>query len=408
MKQRHLVLVGGGLTSATAAETLRTEGFDGPITILGRENRRPYLRPPLSKGYLAGTEEESSLFVHDLDWYEQNAVELRSGCDVAGIDARERRIRLSDGPTVPYDGLLLATGAQPRRLMVPGEELPQVHHVRTLDDSARLRHALVERDTPHVVLIGAGWIGMEVAATARQLGAQVTVVGRQAIPLAGAIGEELGEVFQRRHERAGVRFRMSEDVRAIVGSAGRVSGVMLASGELLPADLVVVAIGVQPETELARGAGLAVGRSILVDRELRTTDPSIWAAGDAATVQLGHGREVHSEHWANAIATGRLAALSMMGKPAAYDEVPYFYTDQFDLGMEYWGDPGPASELLVRGDLESEAFVAFWVEPTGAGVGHVLAGMHVNVWDAAEEIPALVRSERLIDLASLTEGAEAA
>ncbi len=246
MKQRHLVLVGGGLASATAAETLRKEGFDGPVTILGRENRRPYLRPPLSKGFVAGREDESSLFVHELDWYEQNAVELRPGCDAVGIDTRERRVRLSDGPTVAYDGLLLATGARPRRLIVPGEELPQVHHLRTLEDSSRLREALVHSDSPRVVLIGAGWIGMEVSATARELGAQVTVVGRQAVPLSAAIGEELGEVFRRRHERAGVRFRMSEDVRAIVGSAGRVSGVMLASGELLPADLVVVAVGVEP------------------------------------------------------------------------------------------------------------------------------------------------------------------
>lgn len=392
------IMIGAGLAAVTAAETLRDEGYDGPLVLIGREEHQPYLRPPLSKGLLLGSEDEESIRLRTPEWYERRGVELRLGTEVVAIDRAERLVHARGSGALRYDGLLLATGASPRSLPVPGAALPGVHLLRTLDDTRRLQAALVAdagAAARRLVVVGSGWIGMEIAAAARTLGAEVTVVGIERVPLSAAIGAELGTVFLRRHQRAGVSFRLGETTAAILERKGRAAGVVLGSGEEVPADLVLVAIGVRPADGVARLAGLTVDDGVRVGDGLRTNDPFVWAAGDVANVYRPElGRAVRLEHWANAIATGKVAGRSMLHLPARLDELPYFYTDQFDLGMEYWGHPSLTigADLVLRGDPAAEAFVAFWVRPATGREVRVVAGMHVNVWDVQEEVTGLIRS----------------
>lgn len=401
------IVIGAGLAAVTAAETLRDAGYDGPLVLIGKEEHQPYLRPPLSKGLLLGTEDEESIRLRAPEWYERRAVELRLGSPVLVIDRAERLVHVRGSDALRYDRLLIATGASPCSLPVPGADLHGVHLLRTLDDTRRLQAALVEdagAASRRLVVVGSGWIGMEIAAAARTLGADVTVVGIEQVPLSAAIGPELGGVFLRRHQRAGVRFHLGETIAAIRERDGRAAGVVLGSGEEVPADLVLVAVGVRPADDVARLAGLTVDNGIRVGDGLRTNDPFVWAAGDVANVYRPElGRAERLEHWANAIATGRAAGRSMLHLPARLDEPPYFYTDQFDLGMEYWGHPSltAGAELVVRGDLAAEAFVAFWVQPAGGGAVRVVAGMQVNVWDAQQEVTELIRSREPVHVDEL-------
>ncbi|MDQ1531109.1 MAG: 3-phenylpropionate/trans-cinnamate dioxygenase ferredoxin reductase component [Microbacteriaceae bacterium] len=403
MKEHGTVIAGAGLAGATAAEGLRSEGYAGPITMIGSERDAPYLRPPLSKAFLAGAEGEDALPVQPPAWYREQQVDLRTSVTVERLSRQDRVLVCSDGSVVPYDRLLIATGASPRRLPLSGTDLDGVVYLRTVEESRHLQSVLHRSpgEAPaRLVLIGSGWIGMEVAATARTLGAEVTVVGMEAVPLGAAIGPELGGVFLRRHQAEGVRFHLSETVRGIVGAAGRVTGVQLGSGETAPADVVVIAIGAVPNVQIAEGTGLGMDNGIRVGDTLRTNDASIWAAGDVASVyQPALGRYQRFEHWANAIATGSRAARSMLGLPVGPQELPYFYTDQFDVGMEYWGHPSLAAsaKLILRGDPDSGAFVAFWVTQEGPSAGAVVAGMHVNVWDSPDEIKHLITSQEPVD-----------
>ena len=412
MQDHGVVIVGAGLAAATAAETLRAEGFDGPLTMIGAEEHLPYLRPPLSKGYLAGTEGEDALVVQPPSWYREHDVEVRTGVTALRLDREEQVVTCSDGSSVPYDRLLIATGASSRRIPLPGSDLPGVVMLRTVEESRRLQEALRGAPEPaRVVLIGSGWIGMEVAATARSRGAEVTVVGIESVPLSAAIGPELGSLFLRRHRQAGVRFELEQTTSRILAADGRAAGVELGSGARIDADLVVIAVGAVPNVELATEAGLEVHNGVVVDDGLRTSDPRIWAAGDVANAfRAVLGEPQRFEHWANAIATGRRAARSMLGLPLGAEETPYFYTDQFDLGMEYWGYPSLTADarLVLRGDPDSGAVVAFWVGRSGEAEGTVVAAMHVNVWDAQAELEQLVTSRRPVDVATLAEGPERA
>ena len=399
MASDGMVLVGGGLASATAARTLREEGYEGPIRLLAREGVPPYLRPPLSKGFLAGRDDEASVFVEPPEFYEEQHVELMLD---AFVEAIRPQVLLSGGRQFSCEKLLLAPGASPRRLAIPGEELPGVHVLRTLDDSKRLQADLAGRGK--VVVVGTGWIGMEVAATATELGNEVTLIGRGAVPLSAALGERLGNAFRQRHERAGTRFLSRSHLAEIVGSGGAVTGVRLTTGEVEPADVVVVAVGARPNVELALSAGLQVGDGVLVDERMRTADPLIVGAGDVVLPYWPKlGARYRSEHWDNAIQTGRIAARTMLGIEASLDDVPYFYSDQFDWGMEWWGFPPTATgaTLVLRGDPESGSFVAFWVRSTSSGTVRVVGGMHVNDWDAAEEIRTRIHSEEGTSLAEL-------
>ncbi len=393
------VIAGGALAAAKAAETLRDEGFDGEIVLIGSEPERPYERPPLSKGYLLGQAERDSVYVHPADWYAEHQVDLRSGVTVTAIDRGAATVTTS-GPagteTVSYDKLLLATGASPRRLNFPGSDHDQVLYLRTLADSDRLRAAF--QPGTRVVVAGAGWIGLETTAAARQADCQVTVLEPQPTALHDQVGPELGSVFADLHRAHGVEFRFGE--RAVEFRPGLV---ITSAGAELRADLLIVGIGAAPNDELAARAGLEVSNGVLTDEALRTSDASIFAAGDVAnSFNPLLGRRVRVEHWANALNGGPAAAKSMLGQPVVYDPVPYFYSDQYDLGMECSGLPTPGTydQVAYRGDRNALEFVAFWLSG-----GAVIAGMNVNVWDVTADIQSLIRSARQVDLSRLTDPA---
>ena len=393
------VIVGASLTGAKAAETLREEGFDGNIVLLGEEHERPYERPPLSKGYLLGKDDRSSIFVHEEGWYAENGVDLRLGVRVTALDPGAKQVSLADGGTVAYDRLLLATGASPRRLRAPGGDLDGVLYLRRVGDSERLRAAL--RGGGQVVTVGGGWIGLEVTAAAREAGCEVTVVEPEPVALYRQLGPELGGVFTDLHKEHGVVFRTRESVTELRGSGGKVTGAVTSSGAVLPADLVVVGIGAIPATSLAADAGLDIGNGVIVDAGLHSSAPDVFAAGDVANAYHPlYRKHVRVEHWANALNGGPAAARSMLGQGVSYDAVPYFYSDQYDLGMEAAGLPEPDSydQVVYRGDLAGREFIAFWLSD-----GMVMAGMNVNVWDVNDDIQALIRSRRRVDEARLAD-----
>ncbi len=389
------VIVGASLAGAKAAETLRDEGFDGEVVLVGAEQERPYERPPLSKGYLLGKAERDSIFVHPLDWYPDHDVDLRLGVTVTAVDRDAATVSTSAG-AIRYDKLLLTTGASPRRLEFLGSDRDEVLYLRTVSDSERLRAAF--QPGTRVAVAGAGWIGLETTAAARMAGCEVTVIEPQPGALHAQLGPELGSVFAGLHRSHGVEFRFGETAAEFAPGA-----VVTSSGARVPADLLVVGIGAAPNDALATAAGLEVSGGVLTDAALRTSDPDIFAAGDVANSfnpLLGH--PVRVEHWANALNGGPAAARSMLGQPVVYDRVPYFYSDQYDLGMECAGLPSPGSydQVVYRGDRDTLEFVAFWLSR-----GAVVAGMNVNVWDVNSDIQALIRSARPVDVTRLADPA---
>ncbi len=386
--ERTFVIVGASLAGAKAAETLRAEGFAGRVVLVGEETERPYERPPLSKGYLLGTDERDKAFVHDATWYGEHDVELVLGVRVTALYPDRHIVTLDGVEPLHYDKLLLATGSRVRTLDLPGATLPGVRYLRTLTEADGLLDHM--RRSGRVVVVGAGWIGLETAAAARTHGAEVTVVEIDSLPLRRVLGDEVAQVFADLHRANGVEFRFGAQVAEFVDSGGLLTSVRLADGTLLPADLAVVAVGIRPNVELAESSGLTVGDGIAVDAGLRTSDPDIYACGDVAYAENPLiGRRIRVEHWANALDGGPAAAKAMLGQDVVYDRVPYFYTDQYDLGMEYAGFVGPGGydQVVFRGDVAGREFVAFWVKD-----GRVLAGMNVNVWDVQDQIQALVRS----------------
>ena len=395
----RVLIVGGGLAAAKTAEALRAAQFRGPITVLGDEPHRPYERPPLSKAYLLGTAERDSVFVHSASWYADHDVDLRLGATTVALDPAGRKVELADGTGIGYDRLVLATGSSPRALGVPGEDLAGVHRLRRLEDSDGIRAAFAR--AARVVVVGTGWIGLETAAAARAAGAEVTLLGRAELPLLRVLGPELAAVFADLHRDHGVELRNDVAVTEITGRAGVVTGVDLADGTHLDADAVVVGVGAVPNDALARDAGLDVDDGIVVDEHLRTSDPDVFAAGDVANAWNPLlQRRIRVEHWANALNQPVVAAAGILGRDAVYDRLPYFYSDQYDLGMEYVGyvAPGEYDEVVVRGDRDAREFVAFWLSG-----GRVLAGMNVNVWDVVDPIRALVTSGRTVDVARLAD-----
>ncbi len=389
------VIVGASLAGAKAAETLRSEGFDGEIVLLGAEEELPYERPPLSKGYLLGKAERDSIYVHPLDWYPGHDVDLRLDVTVTAIDRDAATVSTVEGP-LHYDKLLLTTGASPRRLSFPGSDRDEVLYLRTVADSDRLREAF--QPGTRVAVAGAGWIGLETTAAARMAGCEVTVIEPQPGALRAQLGPELGSVFTDLHRSHGAQFRFGETAAEF-----RPGTVVTSSGAEVPADLLIVGIGAAPNDALAAAAGLEVSGGVLTDAGLRTSDPNIFAAGDVANSfnpLLGH--PIRVEHWANALNGGPAAARSMLGQPVVYDRVPYFYSDQYDLGLECAGLPSPGTydQVVYRGDRDALEFVAFWLSR-----GVVIAGMNVNVWDVNGDIQSLIRSARVVDVARLADPA---
>jgi 3-phenylpropionate/trans-cinnamate dioxygenase ferredoxin reductase subunit len=399
MSGNAYVIAGAGLAGAKAAETLRSEGFDGPVVLIGDEEERPYERPPLSKDYLAGKAERETIYVHPENWYADNKVELRLGSPVTAIDRAARQVTLADGSSVGYAKLLLATGSSPRLLSVPGADADGVLYLRRASDSDQLKAVLATAS--RIAVIGAGWIGLEAAAAARTAGVEVTICETAGLPLLRVLGPEVAQVFAGLHREHGVDLRFGVQVEEIATAGGRASGVRLADGSRIEADAVIVGVGIIPNAQLAEAAGLEVSNGIVVDAALRSSDPDIFAAGDVASAYHPlFGRHIRVEHWANALNQPQAAARAMLGQDVSYDRVPYFYTDQYDLGMEYSGyvSPGGYDQVVFRGDKDGREFVAFWLSG-----GRVLAGMNVNVWDVNDAIQDLVRGGRPVEEAKLAD-----
>ncbi|GAA2710429.1 NAD(P)/FAD-dependent oxidoreductase [Actinoplanes palleronii] len=403
MTEPTFVIVGASLAGAKAAETLREEGFTGRIVLLGDDHHRPYERPPLSKDLLLGKAEAGVPYVHEAGWYAEHDVDLRVGTRVIHVDRERKTVRTAAGEEIGYHRLLLATGSRPRDLPVPGAELGNVLTLRTLDDSDRLAEILT--DGARLTIVGSGWIGLEIAAAARGRGVAVTVVTPESAPLQHVLGDELAAVFGSLHRTHGVDFRYRTHVAELRGD-GDVAQVVLDDGTVLDTDYVLIAVGAAPNVELAEQAGLAVDGGVLVDAHHRTSDADIFAAGDIANIDhplLGH--RVRVEHWANALQSGPAAARAMLDRGTPWDHLPYFFTDQYELGMEYagWVPPGGQSELVVRGSLDALEAVVFWTVE-----GRVAAGMNINVWEVTDQIQDLVRAGlagQRIDLARLADAA---
>jgi 3-phenylpropionate/trans-cinnamate dioxygenase ferredoxin reductase subunit len=399
---QKFVIVGGGLAAAKAAEALRDQGFTGTLTLVGDEQYPPYERPPLSKDYLTGKADRESVFVHPAGWYAEHDVDLLLSTEVTSIDRAAHVVRLADDTIVGYDKLLLATGASPRRLRVPGADADGVHYLRRMSDSDRIKDVLT---TPgRLVVIGAGWIGLEIAAAARLAGVEVTILETAELPLLRVLGREVATVFADLHAEHGVDQRFGVEIAEITTVDGMATGVLLGDGTVVPADHVIVGVGVSPNTRLAEAAGLRVDNGIVVDASLRTSDPDIFAAGDVANARHPLlDRYIRVEHWANALNQPAVAAAGMVGTAASYDELPYFFTDQYDLGMEYLGQVGPDGydKVVFRGDVTTtREFIVFWLHEN-----RVVAGMNVNVWDVTDSIKNLIRSGKTVDpdrLADLT------
>ena len=390
------VIVGASLAGAKAAETLRAEGFEGRVVLIGDEARRPYERPPLSKEYLRGEKDFDAAAVHPAGFYDEHDIELRTSTLVTGIDPADRSVTLSSGERVAYDRLLLATGAAPRRLSVPGADLEGVHYLRSVEDADQLRQAI--GPSGQVVVIGAGWIGAEVAASARQIGAGVAMVELATVPLERVLGPEVGAVYRDLHRDHGVDLHFGVGIEAIVGSR-TVEAVRLADGTVLPAIAVVVGVGVTPRVELAEAAGLQVNNGVVVDEHLQASAAGIFAAGDVANAfHPRYGTRIRLEHWSAALNQGPVAARAMLGQQVSYDRIPYFFSDQYDLGMEYRGWAADFDQVVFRGDPAAGEFLCFWLRH-----GRVAAAMNANVWDAGDAIERLLQTDRPIDPARLAD-----
>jgi 3-phenylpropionate/trans-cinnamate dioxygenase ferredoxin reductase subunit len=394
----NFIIVGGGLAGAIAAQTLREEGFDGNITLLGQEPNAPYERPPLSKDYLQGKADRDSIFVHPEPWYAEHGVDLSPGAAVTSLEPAARTVTTDTDARLHYDKLLLATGSKPRRLEVPGADLDGVYYLRNVEDSDRIKIDFAR--AKRVVIIGAGWIGLETAAAARAAGLDVTLLVSGDLPLQRVLGLEVAPIFAELHRSHGVDLRYRATAAELTGHTA-VTGVILSDGTTIDADMVIVGVGVVPRTELAADAGLKVGDGIVVDEHLRTSDPDIFAAGDIAHAYNPRlGRHIRVEHWANARRQGVVAAKAMLGQDAVDLRPSYFYTDQYDLSMEYTGDIGPAGydRVIFRRYADSSQVIVFWLYAQ-----RIRAGMNINVWDVAEDIERLVQSGRPINADDLAD-----
>lgn len=391
-----VVVIGAGLAGAHVVESLREHNYAGPVTLIGDETDRPYERPPLSKGYLQGAAEIDEAYVHPADWYAEHDVTTRFGESVVAIHRDAHAVELASGERLDYQTLVLATGATPRHLPVPGDELSGVLTLRRIADSDAIKTAIAAHS--QMVIVGGGWIGLEVASAARAGGCDVTVLERSELPLLGVLGPQVAEHFAQLHRDHGVHLRNGASCEAFTGEDGKVTGVVV-DGEAFPADVVVVGIGAAPNSDLATGAGLSVESGVMTDEHLRSVnDRDILAVGDVAeALNTITGEPLRVEHWDNAIRQGKLAGAVIAGGDDVYDWAPYFFTDQFDLGMEYVGHGTQDDDVVIRGEMSSGEFISFWLRD-----GTITAAMNVNIWDVQDDLRALigkeVAPERLADL----------
>ena len=396
MSKQTFVIVGASLAGAKAAQELRERGFDGRVVLIGTEAERPYERPPLSKDYLRGESERDKTHVHPADYYEQHDIELMTGTTVTAIEPESSRVTLDGGGELAYDKLLLTTGSEPRRIQAPGAELEGIYYLRSLADCDVLRRKL--DDSGRVAVVGAGWIGSEFAASARQLGLEVTVIDPLALPNERIFGPEVGSFYRDVHVQHGVEMLLDQALEAFEGD-GAVARVRTTAGKVVECDFAVVGIGITPRVQLAADAGLTVDNGIAANERLEASAPGIFAAGDVANAwHPFYEQRIRVEHWSNALNQGPAAARAMLGEDVSYDRIPYFFSDQYDVGMEYSGYATSWDQVVFRGDRVGGEFVAFWLSE-----GRVVGGMNVNVWDVNQHVQELIRSRRAVDVAALTD-----
>jgi 3-phenylpropionate/trans-cinnamate dioxygenase ferredoxin reductase component len=352
-----VVIVGTGQAGFQAAASLRQAGYEGEVTLVGEEPGLPYQRPPLSKTFLKGDGDAGEVHLRPETFFASKEIGLVSGDRAVRVDREARQVELASGRGLPYDALVLATGSRPRSLSVPGSDLDGVLFLRTVADALRLRERL--EGEPRVVIVGGGFIGLELAASAREKGAQVTVVEALERTMSRVVSPEMSAHFASLHEEQGATILHGASVAGLTGN-GTVSGVELGDGTRLDADLVVVAIGIVPNVELAEDAGLEIDNGIIVDESLRTADPAIWAIGDCASYPSAHaGRRVRLESVQNATDHGRAVAASVMGQPSPYAALPWFWSDQHTRKLQIAGLLDACDATVVRGDPAGEAFSVF-------------------------------------------------
>jgi 3-phenylpropionate/trans-cinnamate dioxygenase ferredoxin reductase subunit len=392
------VIVGAGMAGARAAATLREDGFDGRVVLLGDDPAPPYDRVPLSKQRLRGEPGGHTLFVHDDRYYADRNIELRLETRVDALDVKQREVVTASGEHFRYDALLLAQGSAARRLRIPGADLDGVHYLRTLADCDRLRTAIAAAN--RVAVIGAGWVGCEVAASARELGAHVVVVDVEELPLQRSLGAQMGRFYRDLHADHGVEMHLGIGVERLRGGTA-VNEVVLANGHRFAADVVVAGVGAHPRDELAAAAGIRVDDGVVTDQTLATSVAGVFAAGDIANSwRPSLGRRLRLEHWSAALRQGPVAARNMLGRSLTYDPVPFFFSDQYDVWMEYSGSAIHSDELVVRGDVGRREFIAFWLRQ-----GKVVAGMNVNIRGVVDTIAALIEAGSPIDPTALADPA---
>lgn len=399
MSDPKFVIVGAGQAGGTAALQLRDLGFTGPIDLIGSEPHIPYERPPLSKSYLNGVPYRSHDLLPHEDWYTEHEVALRRGCIAVGIDRAQQQVALDDGIRIDYDKLLVTTGSRPRKLTVPGADSPRVFYLRTLEDSQKLGARL--RANSRIVIVGGGWIGLEVAAVAVEKGCKVTIIDPHKVSLESMLGEVVGGFFTDVHRAHGVEFMFRTRVVGL-NDESESAVVTLDDGQTLRADCVVVGIGALPRTELIDSDLRAADGGISVDTQMRSADRQIFAAGDIATVMNPlYGVPLRLEHWTNALLSGRIAASSMLDMDSHFDPAPFAFTDQYDLFVEHagWLAPGSAPQVVIRGDFSERVFQAFWLI-----ADRVVAAMHVNRRDEGmAPLQTLIRAKTRVDPTKLAD-----
>ena len=387
-------IVGASLTGASAALTLRDEGFDGRVVLIGAEPELPYERPPLSKAYLRGEQPFEKALVRPESKYRELQIDLRLGRAAIRLDPAAREIELDGGERVSYDAVLIATGGRNRRPPIPGLELPGVYDLRTRQDADRLRAELAPGRK--AVVVGLGFIGSEVAASLRASGVEVTAIEPAKAPLVRVLGEQVGAVIAALHADHGVRTIFGDTVVRFDGEQ-RVERVVTKGGERIDCDFAVVGIGIEPNTGIVSGTPIRIDNGIVVDEFCRTNVPGVFAAGDAANhFHPTFGRHLRVEHWQNALKQGAAAARSMLGKGQPYDEVHWFWSDQYDVNLQYAGFHATWDALVVRGSLEQHDGIAFYMND-----GRVDAAVALNRGKDIRKVMPLIRQRRAVDVQSL-------
>ena len=360
MSEYRFVILGGGMVAGYAAKQLVESGLKpGELAILSADTSIPYERPPLSKGFLAGKDSEDSIRINPEDFYRKNKIDVKLGCEISGLDAKGKRLALKSGGDVGFDKLIIATGATPRTLEIPGAKLGNLHYLRSLDDSKLIRRS-AER-VKRAVMIGGGFIGMEVGAVLAQKGIEVTMVLTEDRISKRLFTPQMSEFFETYYAAHNVGIIKSATVTELRGE-GTVNAVVLGGGQAIACEMVVAGIGVRPVTDVIANSGIEVGDGVMVNEHLESSQPDIYAAGDVANYQdVLFAKRRRVEHWDNAVSQGQYVARALMGERVPFKHVPYFFSDVFDLSYEYWGDSSGADQIVHRGDLSGKSFSVWWL-----------------------------------------------